>query len=137
MASLAALIATKLDADIPAIVFADTGRNTFTGFLPNKPDTAIRILTSPSSAFDRVMKGGGTGIAVENHSLQVLLRAADFEAGDALMKLIFTSLDNFVGTIGGVRFLHIMANHPPGPLGQDESTRYMWSVNFRVRKEVG
>jgi hypothetical protein len=137
MASLAALIMTKLAADVPAIVNTDAGRNIFKTKWPNLPHTAVKVDTNPGKGFHRVMRGGGSGIAAENHALQVMWRAFDLEDGDALGKLIFASLDNFVGTISGVRFLHIVANHPPAPLGEDESRRMMWSVNFDVKKEVG
>lgn len=137
MASLAQLIITKLEADVPAVVDATAGRNIFSVKWPDKPNTAIKVDTNPGRGFDRVMRGGGTGVSSENHALQIMVRSEDIEVGDALMKLLFSSLDNFVGTISGVRFLHIVANHPPAPLGEDEKSRFLWSVNFDVKKEVG
>jgi hypothetical protein len=136
MASLASLIALQLDTDIPAVVNANTNRNIFIGGWPAHPDTAIRIMDYSGMEFDRVMGVGSAGIAVANHRIQTMVRAINLEDGDALIKLVFGSLDNFVGVIGGVRFLHIIAVHPPSMIGVDETKRFLWTCNFQIKKEL-
>jgi len=138
MATMPTQIASYLAAQPSlSLVNVDANRNIFEGMMPDTPNRAVALAEGPGMRFDRVMKGGGSGIACENPMLQVKVRDMSRDLAHTLCRNIFGFLDNFVGTISGVRYLHIIASHPPTFLGQDEKKRFTYVVNFTVRKEIG
>ena len=137
MASMPEHIAQYLDTQVVSLVASNPGRNVFVDQIPADPAVMVSLRQTMGRRVQRAMRGGGTGIVCEQPGLQITIRHTTYEGADSLAKEVFTALDNFVGTLSGIRYLHVEAAHSPQSLGVDEDKRYRFVINFGIRKEIG
>jgi hypothetical protein len=138
MATMPTHIAGRLVATVAGLVDTDVNRNLFyQGIFPPQPAIAVFLMETMPRGLEMAMKGGGTGVVCERPGLLVKIRHSSHVLGDALAQSCFLSLNNFVGELSGVRYLHILAAHNKVYLGVDEDKRHLFSINFGIRKEIG
>lgn len=105
------------------------GSTIFRGYLPPQPAECLGIFAIGGAAAD--LTGN-----IDNPSIQVLVRAATYDAAESKAYDVFNTLHALTETvINGTRYLLIEALQDPISLGQDEGGNYLFSLNFRIMRE--
>lgn len=76
---------------------------------------------------------GAASVVHYSPTIAVLVRGATYDVCTAKMAAVIAAMDNYVGTIGTTRYLHIGLQYGPIDLGQDENKRFRQSAMFTVR----
>lgn len=133
-------VATYLTSNTTLTVGGTTGTLAKAVMTDSQPDTVAVLYEQPGGAseYSFSTSTGTVGVVYEQPNLQCLTRSATYTVARAAAQTVYTAL-NGLGetTMSGVRFLSIEAIQSPFSLGRDSNERYLVSVNFRVKKEVG
>lgn len=106
------------------------GTNLFVG--PREsPDECVWIRETVGRGYDRTMRGR----TAANPVVHLTARSTTRAAARTLIDKCVTALDNFSGTLNGVRYLWICAQHDPVDIGEDENKRYQYTCSFLCKKE--
>ena len=130
------MILDELAAHIVASSTAFTeGTNLFKSKLPaTSPNTAVALYESGG-----ITPGArlSTTNAFEQPSFQVLSRSTSYVTARQNAQIVWNIFDGFAdSTLTNVRYLSIVPVQSPFPVGRDENSRHLISVNFNVRKET-
>ena len=125
-------VATYVDSQLVSLIL---GTNLFVGRLPESPDTCAVLYEYGGTPPDNTM---GTALpSLENPSLQVLVRAANYASAQTLIQSIWVVLEGVVDTtLSGTRYNRISANQSPFPLDRDSVDRVLFVQNFDVTKSL-
>ncbi len=106
----------------------------------SQPDT-IAVLYEQGggpSEYSFSTSTGTVAVVYEQPNLQCLSRSVSYQTARTAAQTVYTALNGLGDTtMSGVRFLSVEAIQPPFSVGRDKQDRYLVSVNFRVKKEVG
>lgn len=105
----------------------------FIGQAPVLPDTCVWVKSSGGGGGIYTM-GGQTALVTE-HGVQVIARSTTYSAAETLAWRVYAALDNYVGTLNGTVYLHIIARHTPREIGVDENMRTMFVTGFNVQRK--
>jgi hypothetical protein len=126
MARLVENIATYLAANGIGTKATDI----FIGTMPDTLDNCVMIDQTGGVQADRYLP-------VLKPTVQISVRNTSFLSGldkiSAIYNLLHQKGDNLVLESGGVDVMRIDAMGEPGHLGQDDSSRHLFSCNFVVR----
>lgn len=116
-------IASRLDSEIAALT---EGTNLFKGRFPDAPDTCAAVFEyqgrGPQHTF-------GTDNAWRLPRLQVMVRAASYATGRALIESCFTALTFTNVTISGSRYMRCEPLQDPFYLNRDANERAIFAFN--------
>jgi hypothetical protein len=108
---------------------------TYQTLMPETPDLCMVLYEYAGQSRERTFRGG---TIIEHPGLQVSIRATDYVTARTKIELVIAALDGVANTVmGSTRYISIMANQSPTPLGRDENNRTRVSQNFIISKEVG
>lgn len=119
-------VGSKLAADAVGVV----GTTIFEGLLPSVGN-CIALFGRPGRKPVRTMGK----VVCECPTLDVIVRWDDYETAIAKAKAVKASINNFVGTIGGTRYLQITIQGSLRDLGTDENRRFLVTASYEVMKE--
>jgi len=130
-----------VEDDIAALIATDgngtVGGNVFIGPLPASPDLAVSV--SPTVGPPPEYVYGEVDIAIEKPRVQVRVRGEerDYDAPRTLMEQIYRGLSRRGAfTVNSTRYLDLTPLQAPFVLGQDDTGRWIFAVNFEAWKEV-
>lgn len=99
----------------------------FIGIMPASPDNCVMIDQTGGVEAERE-------VPIEQPTIQVTVRNTAYPDGLDLIKTIYDLIhqakDNITLETGGVDTMTIFAMGEPAHIGQDESQRHLFSVNF-------
>ena len=133
-------VATYLVANTTLTVGGTTGTLAKAVMSDSQPDTVTVLYEQPGAGaeYSFSTSTGTVAVVYEQPNLQALSRAATYTVARAAAQTVYTTLNGLGDTtMSGVRFLSIEAIQAPFSVGRDKQDRYLVSVNFRVKKEVG
>lgn len=139
-------VATYLDTQSTALaIFSGTTGNLGKSIaldVGTVPDTFVSLYETPGVPNGYTMSTGiRATVAYESPVLQVLSRSASYATARTNAQTVYTILDGLAGqnlpTSTGTTYLDFSAVQAPFLLQRDEHDRYIVSVNFNVRKQVG
>lgn len=99
--------------------------------LPDRPDDCIAIREYPGAP--PIHHKTAHAPVLERPRFQVVARANGYATARARAHSAYSALTGFTGTLQG-DYYGIRALQSPFPLGQDESGRSLWTVNFEALK---
>ena len=111
------------------------------GDTPASPDELTVVRDTPGLVPQEFM---GSTASLDQHGVQVLVRAASKDAGVLRVWAAYRSLKRITHqTLSGTRYVSVTPITPPFALGRDEAGitsagspgRPMWSVNFLVQRD--
>jgi hypothetical protein len=112
------------------------GTNLFIGRAPSAPDNAVQLMHFPTAGPERKMGAGTAGVAHHNVMIQVIVRSSDYSVMQDMCAAITARMDNFTGSIGANRYLHILMRAGWMDLGHDESKRFRQAATFMMKGPV-
>lgn len=118
----------------PAV--ATFGTNLFAGGFVDKADAAdtqLALYETPGMIADQVL--GENPPAAVRPRVQIVARAADYQAARALSQAAYDLLANRTGeTIGATVYVRIEALQEPHAIGRDLSNRHLIAFNLQVTR---
>lgn len=116
---------------------ATTGTNLFKGFMPKGPDEVLGLFMTGGPPPVHGMGSGPGGAAAERPHLQVLCRSDRPDSALFLIRKATQNLDKLgPQTINGVVYRSVFALQDPFYVYQDESGRFIFSVNFEIVRDA-
>lgn len=100
--------------------------------LPHTPDNLIAVYVRPGEGAEDTFGGTDHGV----FGLQTIIRDLGQNTACTKAKNVWLFLHRFKGTVEGVPIKVVWAKGVPIPLGQDENSRWQWSNNFTVRRQL-
>ena len=131
-------VATYLVANTTLTVGGTAGTLAKAIMLDTQPDTVAVLYETGGTGSEYVFSTGATEVVYEEPNLQLISRSTTYSKARSVAETVYTKLDGLSETVmSSVRYLDIEAMQSPFSIGRDEQERYLVSVNFRVKKEVG
>lgn len=128
MASFFEELATYMDAQEATIIYAaDANRNLFKDELPASVDPVIGLfgIVGTTVGESRDVKG------MQFPRFQAIVRATEYEDGDALMQAVRDVLHGIIGVnLTSWRILRCHAEQDGGPIGKDGDGKHEFSINL-------
>lgn len=112
-----------------AVALGTFGTDLFIGTMPPEPDTNVTLRDLP-------WKKAMLNYELKQPGMQALIRGAKGKYRNTMLKAeeVFDALSGYQGTINGTRYLLVEAVSSPAYLGEDESNRPLFSINFEVQR---
>jgi hypothetical protein len=139
---------TMLD-DVAAFLIANTTTFTIAGTtagdlsieqaLDSMPDTLVTLYEQPGlgNAYAFSTSTSHADVVYERPNLQAISRSTSPTVARSNIKTVYTQLDGLTDTtMTATRYLEFEAVQAPFQLGRDDNERWLWSLNFNVKKEV-
>lgn len=105
----------------------------FLSYLPDSPDVAVAIYEDRGNGADQVF---GLGVvSIERPTIRVVARGArdDYPGARATLMNVRESIGSIRDvTIAGVKFMCVIAESDPYPMGRDEKERPMFGLDFQA-----
>lgn len=128
------MILDELLADlVTATIIAGVGDDGFASVMPPDPSSCVMLHNPANGTPVRAM---ASTTDHEVSIVQAIVRDADHNTGEARIRQIYERWDKFSGTIGGKRYVSILAQHSPYYLRRDEDDRYQWTCMFNIRRDA-
>lgn len=109
----------------------------YCGFMPEKVDEAIQIVSTGGYPPVRAMSGEPGNAKEERPTIQIIRRSMTLQRCVAEMNAIWKLLDGFGDrSINGTPYKWIEAMQSPFPLGRDATNRTEYACNFIVCKAL-
>lgn len=124
-------VVSEIGSQLQSAGVGTVGTNLFEGLLPESPAEAVAVLEH--TGLTPIRTSGR--VAVERPSVEILVRHTDYESGYTKAKAVRTALQNFTGTILGVRYLEVTMAGSIYVLGTDELRRFLFALHFKIMKE--
>jgi hypothetical protein len=104
-----------------------SGEDLFCGFMPDKPDTAICL-------YDTGGHEQNSKIAIDECSVQVKTRSYSMQTAFDKIEAIKLELQSKGNTtINSKDYFGFWVQTPPYMIGKDESDRFMYTMNLRIK----
>jgi len=133
-------VATYLVAQTTLTVGGTTGTLGKAIMLDTEPDTIAVLFETGGGASEYAFSTstGTVAVVYEQPNLQLLSRSTTYTQARTVAETVYTTLNGLgTTTMTGTRYLSVDAVQSPFSIGRDDNERYLVSVNFRVKKEVG
>lgn len=110
------------------------GTNFFLGYLPETPSDCVALLGIDGTA--PLFTHGATNTpAIERPQVQLLVRNASYETGQALSETLYRILTAIANqSISGTTYLRVSAIDFPAFVERDQNRRSLFSTNFEVMR---
>lgn len=115
-----------------------TGTLALGQMLDTQPNTVVALFEQPGLPTAYAFSTGTQATrAYERPGLQALSRSTDPTTAQTRAEIIYDLLDGLTNTtMSTVRYLEFTAEQPPFQAGRDNNERWLWSVNFNVKRDV-
>lgn len=112
-----------------SVALGTFGTDLFVGTMPPDPDDNITLRDTP-------WRPSELNYELEMPGIQILIRGKKGTYNDVYTKAkaVHTALHGYQDTINGARYLVVAAAHTPFYVGEDKSSRPLFSINFEVQR---
>ena len=108
------------------------GTNIFLSNMPASPDACVALYEYAGNARERSFGGD----VLESPGLQVRVRNTTYSAARTKIESVIAALDGVNNTtVNNKRYLSVLVQQSPTPMGSDQNGRKEFTVNFIVQKE--
>ncbi len=132
-------VSTYLESQSTAFtVGGTTGDVSLEQALDSMPDTLLTLYEQPGlgNAYS-FSTSNPVQVEYERPNLQTISRSSSPTVARSRIQTVYTLLDGLHNTtMSGTRYLDFEAVQAPFQLGRDENERWLWGLNFNVKKEV-
>lgn len=108
--------------------YGTLGESLFLGFQPSEPHNCMTVYDTTPPVLEE-----SQGLAVDNWTVQVLVRDEDYGPARDKLMAIHKSILCFSGSIGGHEVTSVFVDVAPSSIGRDEHNRAEWSAHYRFR----
>lgn len=108
--------------------FGTAGTDVFVGYVPDDIDDSTSVIDTGGLAPE-------TDVPLYHPTFQVFIKASTFVIGSNKLDQVRSLLHRLTNRqliSGGTYFYYILAQSHGGPIGRDESGRYLFSINFHA-----